>query len=124
MQVRLFEKEDYETVCEWWDQWGVARIPFEFLPPTGFIVDRTCAVFVYKTDSPICWIEHYISSKSVTEGRSEAINLMIEFTMKFVKAQGFSVVMSSIKHEGLKKRLKSLGFIESDTGMTNFVGVL
>lgn len=121
-------EQDYPDLEKWWKDWGWPPFPKEFLPQ-GVMVkygdDKVCAVFLYETNTPICWVENYISNKVLPkEVRDEGLNLLIETALEIAKDKGFKVVMSAVKHNNLSKRLMSKGFIESDTGLTNYIRVL
>lgn len=123
MYSRNHIADDYELFCEWWQQWGWTAIPYEFLPENSIVIcdDKPiCAVFLYKTDTPIVWMENYISDK-YTENRGGALDLLFEDAQKKVKEMGFSVIMSSVRHNGLARRLEKNGFIKADEGLTNYI---
>ena len=124
MYSRNHTAEDYPAFCEWWSAWGWAAIPYEFLPANSVVIcddDKpVCAVFLYKTDTPIVWMENYISDKHA-KNRVEALDLLFEVAQDKVKEMGFSVIMSSVRHSSLAKRLESNGFIKADVGLTNYV---
>lgn len=122
MKVRDFQSEDYEIVSQWWGQWGWPAIPLEFLPPNGLVIDGVCAVWVYLTDTPIAWIEHYISDKAASKAdRDEGLNLLIDAATERAKEKGALVAMSSVRHNGLSKRLSDKGFVKSDENMTTYI---
>ena len=123
MFSRNHTEEDYKTFCEWWESWGWPAIPYEFLPKNSIVVcgdEPICAVFLYKTDTPICWAENYISSKH-SKNRNEALDMLFSVMSERVKDMGCNVVMSSVRHNGLAKRLIKNDFIESDKGLTNYI---
>jgi hypothetical protein len=101
----------------------------EFLPPTGLIVGDDngdiCAVFLYRTDTPIIWAENYISNPDVKGlRRKEAMEFLLKELKIEAKEMGYSVIMSAVKHDNLAAKLKSAGFVPTDSGLTNYIGVL
>lgn len=128
MYSRNHTKEDYELFKQWWALWNWDAIPSAFLPQNSVVVcnddgEPLAAVFIYKTDTPICWIENYISSK-FKNNREDVILFLISEAKKKAKEMGFKVAMSSVRHDGLANKLKQNSFIETDKGLTNYVGVL
>lgn len=126
MKVRDFQSEDYEIVSQWWGQWGWPAIPLEFLSPEGIVIENdglpVCATWIYLTNTPICWIENYISDKGADKAiRGDALDLLVLSSLEKAKDLGAAVAMSSIRHAGLGKRLEKSGFIMSDKNMTNYV---
>jgi len=124
-EVRPYTTEDYKTVSSWWKQWDWDGIPEAFLPENGLVVTAdvpVCAAFIYRTDTPIYWVENYISDKSAEKPiRSEALDLLVSACIKKAKEMGALVVMSSIKHTGLGRRLEKNGFVVSDKNMTVYM---
>lgn len=130
MKIEELNKTDnYDLFCKWWEAWGWASIPFEFLPDDGVVVsydgDKVCAAFLYKTDTPICWAENYISDpRADREIRDEALNLLIQALSEKAKDAGFVVMMSAIKHNILGRRLEKNGFQMADQNLTSYIKVL
>lgn len=125
----LFLDKDYATLKVWWEQWGWKPFPQMFLPQNGVVVEHdnnmVCAVFLYLTDTPIIWMENYISDKEKKPSiRSQALYLMIEEAKEKAKRLGANMVMSSVNHAGLARKLRVNGFKKADDGLTNYVGVL
>ena len=125
-EVKPYTKDDYQTVSQWWKQWDWEGIPEAFLPENGLIVTHdempVCAAFIYKTDTPIYWIENYISDIEADKViRSDALDLLILSCIEKAKDMGALVAMSSIKHNGLGKRLEKSGFVVSDKNMTAYM---
>ena len=51
MEIRLFDKEkDYETLCEWWDDWGKPPHPKEALSESSSIGK----IFLNTLSRPFC----------------------------------------------------------------------
>ena len=128
-EARDYTLEDYEALSRWWAQWGWDAIPQAFLPETGLIVTYNsipvCAAFIYKTDTPIYWVENYISNKDAPKSiRSESLELLILSCLEKAKDMGALIVMSSIKHNGLGRRLEKNGFVVSDKNMTTYMRAL
>ena len=123
MYSRNHTIDDYSIFCQWWKDWGWPEVPYEFLPVNSIVIcdDKPlCAVFLYKTDTPIVWMENYISSKSIKD-RNGAMDMLFQSAQEKVKSMGFSVIMSSVKHNSLARRLEKTGFIKADTGLTNYI---
>lgn len=124
MYSRNHTTDDYKVFCQWWKDWGWDAIPYEFLPQNSVVIcdeKPLCAVFLYKTDTPIIWAENYISDKHM-KGRNEAMDMLIREVKIKVKDMGGSVIMSAVKHNMLAKRLMDNDFVQADTGLTNYIG--
>lgn len=121
MKARNHTPEDYKTFCEWWEQWGWPAVPESFIPPQSIVVEQDgkpiCAVFIYKTDTPIIWAENYISDRN-SHLRGKALDFLIAEMLSTFKN---CVIMSSVKNRSLAKRLETGGFIKCDENLTNYV---
>jgi hypothetical protein len=130
MEHRYYTKEDYPQLVTWWQDWGWAAFPEMALPKTGIIVSKDgvdlAASFLYTTDSCVCWAENFISNKKAPRHlRKGAVDFLIEKTIEEAKNQGFLIMMSSVQHEGLIKKLLNAGYDKNiETGMTNLTRVL
>jgi len=123
MLIRNHTFDDYPEFCRWWAAWGWPPVPYEFLPPNSLVVcnDKPiCAVFFYRTDTPIIWAENYISDKDSPE-RREAMASMIEAIKPRAKELGAVAVMSAVRHNGLARRLENASFVRGDEKLTNYI---
>ncbi len=119
----------YKIICSWWDAHKWPSIPMESLPQTGIIItidgEPICAVWLYKSDSNLCWMEWMISNpKSPKAHREIALPLLIDTCTNVAKQMGFKIIFTSIKHTRLLKRLTGAGFNVDDTNATNLTKVL
>lgn len=127
--IRFDADTHYETICEWWNAYKWPCIPLESLPETGIIVtvdnELVCAVWLYKSDSNLCWMEWMISNpKSPKNYREEALPFLINTCADVARILGFKIIFTSIKHNRLLSRLIEAGFNVDDTNATNLTKVL
>lgn len=119
--VRLYQKSDYPTVCQWWDEWKWPRIPEDSLPRIGAITENACA-WLYQTDSDVCLIEWYITNPRLRkEQRAGILEPIVEQLCKTAKALGYQNVMSMVRNPHLIKRLNGINFSSEDENMTLMV---
>ena len=99
MEIRLFDKEkDYETLCEWWDDWKLPNHHPDALSETGIIISKDgvdiCVGFIYSTDSYIAWCEFITMNKKTTKKQREGIlEKLFEVMIEKTKAMGFKLIM-------------------------------
>ena len=99
MDVRLFDKQkDYETLCEWWDDWGLTKHHPDALSETGIIISKDgvdiCVGFIYSTDSYIAWFEFITMNKKTTKQQREgALEKLFEIMVEKAKAMSFKLIM-------------------------------
>ena len=113
--IRRLEESDYETLVKWWDWWRWEAPPQDFLPDTGFIVEKNnigiVAGFVYMTNSKAALFEWVISNPEYRESdRKSAIELLIQAVERVLKDQGIKYVFSIGRNEHLINTHKKLGW--------------
>lgn len=95
MQVRRYVEADFEQVRSWLEARNMKVFHPAILPSTGFIIDNNAVVFLYKTDSDLCYLENLITNPSSdSAARDKAINLIIEAAFNEANRLGFKFVMS------------------------------
>ena len=70
--IRQLEYQDYNTLVEWWSDWGLDSPDRDFLPEDGIggliITDGdipVCAGFIYNTNSKVAWIDWIVSNTNI-----------------------------------------------------------
>ena len=70
----------------------------------------------------VCLLEWVVADKTCdAEKRSLAIDLVMETLSKKAEQDGFRCIFASIKNESLRQRYENLGFVTTDTGITNLL---
>tara|TARA_Y100001972_G_scaffold103724_1_gene130190 strand:- start:42 stop:437 length:396 start_codon:yes stop_codon:yes gene_type:complete len=113
--IRRLKESDYETLVKWWNWWRWEAPPQDFLPDTGFIVEKNnigiVAGFVYMTNSKAALFEWVISNPEYRESdRKSAIELLIQAVERVLKDQGIKYVFSIGRNEHLINTHKKLGW--------------
>lgn len=126
ISVELFMPEMLPMVHEWWASEKFPLLPLEILPKTGIVVlvddVAACAGWLYKSDSTLGYIEWIVANPLVRrEKRDNALNRLISELLYEAKKAKINLLFTSVKHPVLLKRLERMGFIASDSGMTNMV---
>lgn len=116
--------EMYETLVEWWLDWGFPSLPYQSLPNTICTVSDEegllYAIPLYLTDSDICWIGFPTGNKKASKERKEmALEELMYFTQGFAKNRGYGLILTTSDTPKLMKLFKQFDFVESDQG-TNF----
>lgn len=129
MKARLLTRDDYNELKSWWASWDWPAIPKEFLPENGVLVYNDdyniCAAWLYKTDVPICWAEHFISNKEATkQDRQDGLIMLLDELNILAKDMGFKVVMTSMKGRIMESKLKQNGYVSSDKNMSHYIRAL
>lgn len=109
--MRLYEPGDYEQVMSWWVKRDKAPIPREYFSDVGFIEDGKAAVFLYMTNSAVCYLEMLISNPEAEA--NQAIDDVIKRGIEEARALGFKVVIASSNKRSVIERVQDLGFSAS-----------
>ena len=99
MDIRSFNKQkDFETLCGWWNDWGLTKHHSDALSENGIIISKNdvdvCVGFIYSTDSYIAWFEFITMNKKATkQQRQGALEKLFEVMVEKAKAMGFKLIM-------------------------------
>jgi hypothetical protein len=116
LNIRRLNDEDYSTLVKWWDAWPNWQAPpKDFLPDTGFIVEKNnigiVAGYVYMTNSKAALLEWIISNPEYRESnRKDAITLLIQAVERVLKDQGIKYIFSIGRNKKLIDTHKELGW--------------
>lgn len=130
ISIRPITDSDYETLVNFWRDWGWTPPPKDFLPDVGMITFEgdtpINAAFLYITNSKVCWLEWVISNKNYKnrELRKFALNLLLETLINVAKNNEYKYIYTVLKHEGLAKAYIEQGFIEGDTNIKTYIKTL
>ena len=102
--LRSYNKDDYDTLVEWWKILDWDPIPKEFLN-NGLIIDGYCAGFL-NIDNKMSYMFPLISNKnSNVMQRDRALDLLIKGIKKQAIKKGCSFVFTTSSNNSLIKRL-------------------
>jgi hypothetical protein len=87
--VRYSESEHRETIDAWCRGWEMQPFPPHWLPEVGFIVPGVAALWVYRTDSAVLFVENVISSPDAEEAeKMAALDALCREVDAFAAARG------------------------------------
>jgi hypothetical protein len=135
MEIRDFDKEkDYETLCKWWDDWGMPKYIPEAISDTGIIISKDgvdiCSAFIFSTDSYTCWIEYLTMNKNTTkEQRKGVLRRMFDALLERSTKMGFRLIMTFATEDQERKspmltKLKKEYFEIVTKNMTQYYRVI
>lgn len=123
LQVRKLIETDWGFLPSWWEAYGQLVPQRDFLPDNGlggFIVYKDnaniAAMFLYMTNSKTAIPAIVISNKVYREDdRSDALQLLVDFTHNFAKELGFKFSFAWAKPGILLEKYKESGFTIDET---------
>lgn len=109
--TEIFEPNRHlREVKSWADQWST-QLNLSILPKTGRIVPGKAAIFLYKTDSSVGFIENLICNREVNKHDvNEAINACVSDIEKDAKAMGINLIICSTNLQSVIDRSKIFGY--------------
>lgn len=123
MRIERFSPEiHYKVISEWWEAHKWPVIPLDVLPPTGFVAfdgEPAGAVWLYKTDSIICWPEWMVVNPHLPRNiRDSAIESLLDAVLEEAQTQGFKQIFTFVKskHTRYIKRLLNRECFKADEG--------
>lgn len=131
MQIRRIKESDYDTLVQWWKDWGWTPPSKDFLPEGGtggyiVLVDDkpVCAAFMYITNSAVCWLDWVISDKNFREKekRKEALYHLLRVMEQIADSlDHVKYIYALIKNNSLIEKYKELGFTQADSYNTEMI---
>ena len=123
LQVRKLIEKDWGFLPSWWEAYNQPVPNRDFLPEDGlggFVVcketDPIAVMFLYMTNSKTAIPAIVISDKYYRDtDRSDALQLLVDFTTKFAKDLGFKYSFAWAKPGILLERYKEAGFTIDET---------
>ena len=126
LKVLLHEKSEfYPTYVKWCEMHDFPPMIFDCLPNTVFVcyslnVPVYC-VWLWNTDSGICWIGFLTSNKQVEYTQREGgIALLIEESKIYAKSVGYNSLFITSGDEIIIKELEKSGFVEADVNINQY----
>lgn len=129
MTVRPFKPEDHPTIAWWWEVRDFAAIPVKMLPPDGVVVCEdgrpVAACFLYLGDThggKAGWAEWMVTMPGLSPKKAlAALEFALNEIILSAKRKGAVFLFTSLRNRGLGKLYQRAGFVETDTGMTNYI---
>lgn len=119
-EARWCEEEDYEELCKWWKAFRFPAPAISMLPDngkSGIIVSKDgvniCAGFYYKTNSSFALCEYVVSNfEYKDQDRKAALEQLYSAIEMVAKADGFTLLFSTVKNQHLINKMIDFGWSE------------
>ena len=109
--VRAYTADDYKFVVEWMESRALDPLPKDVIPEIGGIVDGIAVGFIYKTDSKMAYMEHYISNPfAERHSRKQAMQMVTAYLIKQARDAGFTYLYANSDKTTICTLAKENGF--------------
>jgi len=120
-QIIKFDKtRDYELLCSWFDQWNLKHPELDQLGEESWIIYLNGIPIAFscfaKTDTKLAIMGFTIARKEHIEGKSEAIDKLINYIFKRVNDCGFKYLYYFTDTKVMVDRMERLGMTITDNG--------
>ena len=120
MEVRRVTPQDIGTIQQWYVDRGIPAPNEALIPPTGYMVDDTAAIFMYRTDTAIALLEGTIANPAApADDRNEAIDKVLEALEADAATSGVKILLGCSIHSGMSTRMLNRGW-QMTSLSTNF----
>ena len=111
MKIVSYTEQHKPQLLSWFKQWGWDESGIDLLPDIGLIVENTAAIFLYYTNSKVCFVEGFISNKDLDkQTRGEALDGLAAASIKQAKEAGFKYSIAYTSQSAVRERSKKFGY--------------
>lgn len=123
------KKEFYPIYCKWLETHNFPAIAEILLPENVFVFytdEVPCyCLWLYFTDSKLCWIAFPASNKNVNfNKRNCGMEFLLNEVLKYCKKKKIAMVITTSNTEKIMESLLITGFVEGDKGVNHYVKIL
>lgn len=105
----MVKESDLVNINSWWTKRGNDDMDLDLLPSLGFIVEDKAAVFVYTTNSKLCFLENLINNPDNKD--DNAINEVVQYAIEHIKSLGIKQIISYTSIPSVARKALDKGFI-------------
>lgn len=111
-EVLPFDPAQHVAMLQHWAAgWDGIAIQPDLLPKRGFVIEDLVALFLYRTDSPVAYLDGIITNPASNEAeRSAAIDLVVGAAFDAARADGYRVLIAVTPRMAIVERARRLGF--------------
>ena len=123
--IRKYTKEDYKTICNWWESHNEPIPPMSLVSEHTYILENSegtpwiCLSLIAFNTPWIAWSAGLVSNPSVDKaGRKEAVKELWDYIANVAKDMGYTNLLCIAPNEALEKRYEELGFVVTKRNQT------
>ncbi len=128
MIVKINSTDKYYSIAkDWWEGHQFPILPRTMLPKKVMVRyndnnEETHMIFIYHTDSELCWIGFPVSNPLLDrESKKGGLLNLIKGTIEYCKQSGFSHIFTTSPIIPIQEKLKESGFILGDNQVNHYI---
>ncbi len=120
----------YSTAVDWWKGHNFPNISRDMLPETAIVStnkegDKTHMMFLYHTDSNLCWIAFPISNPKLSrDSKKGNLASIMKGAVAYCKELGFKYIFTTSPITSVQEKLIDAGFQTGDKEVNHYIKVL
>ncbi len=123
------KSEFYPIYCKWLETHNFPAISELVLPENVFVFyteDIPCyCMWLYFTDSKLCWIAFPSSNKNVHyKKREKGMEFLINYILAYCKNKKIKMVLTTSNTDPVIESLTNTGFSIGDKGVNHYIKIL
>lgn len=123
------KNEFYPIYCKWLEGHNFPAISELVLPENVFVFysdDVPCyCIWLYFTDSKLCWIAFPASNKNVNfKKREKGLEFLMNHVLSYCKKKKIKMVLTTSNTSPVIESLKNSGFETGDQGVNHYYKIL
>lgn len=131
MTVQIGNTRDYyDMLSQWWKGHKFPIVASDMLPEKIMLTRNndnvlTHAMFVYETNSDLCWLAFPVSNPSLTRPQKKGcLEAMMKASIEYCKQLGFKYVFTTSPVEAIQTKLTSVGFQLGDENVNHYLKII
>ena len=121
--VKLKTEDFLYTLDEWCEGNKFPNLHLSILPENVYVYSDegiyTHCVFVYETNSAICWLSFPVANPFIDKGRGRLSDLFLKVE-NLMKDRGYSIMFTTSSTPKVKGVLNSLGYLMGDENVNHY----
>lgn len=111
-QPQLINDTHFPQIEKWLNAWNIPITVLDGVSKTGLIIEDVCAIWLYETNSKLCFVDGLISNKNINDKlRSDCVSKLLKYMYQLAYNKGFKYMQVNTKLSSVKNRAEDMGFV-------------
>lgn len=125
MNIRQFQKNDYEVIKMWWYLANEPSPTIEMLPEEStFVLEidnapQACITVYLTNTNYLAYLENLVRNPKLQNNKNH-IEILVKHAENFTKKLGYKILLCMSYKEKLKKRYEEMGYMNTLNNLSSF----